>query len=237
MTFQSQEKLRAQRGNALIYILIAVALFAALSFMLGRQTDTSEVAALDREKARIVANQIVSYAAQAKQSVDNMLFANTRYEDLDFTTPDDRDFNDKPTIRKIFHPDGGGLNRGRIPKEAQGINKSDPPAGWYMGRFNNVDWTPSDREDVILTAHNIRQGVCEQLNRIITGSTDIPALKTTTKAVLIDSETEGYGNGLNVDFDTQGANPSCEACEKLVSLCVRSGGAAEFSFYSVLIDR
>lgn len=237
MTSQSQEKRSAERGNALIYILIAVALFAALSFMLGRQTDTSEVSSLDSEKARIVANQIVSYASQAKQSMDNMMFVNGGRPEIDFTTPDEDDFNDQPTGTKIYHPDGGGLNRGTIPKQAQGIGDTNPPTGWYMGAFNNFDWSPTNEDDVLLTAHNIDQNVCGALNELIIGSADIPVLSKSSKLFLIDSETEGFGQGLNENMKTEEPGADCLECADKAMMCVRSGGAGVYSFYAVLEAR
>ena len=39
---------KAEQGNALIYVLIAIVLFAALSFTLSNQTDTSEIDPVQR---------------------------------------------------------------------------------------------------------------------------------------------------------------------------------------------
>ena len=76
-----------ESGNALIYVLIAIALFAALSFTLARQSDTGEAGTLSDERAELYATQIISYAAQTKSALDQMLFIGTDIDDLDFIAP------------------------------------------------------------------------------------------------------------------------------------------------------
>jgi hypothetical protein len=133
-----------QRGNALIYVLVAIVLLAALSMTLGRQTDTSESSDLDDAKAEMYATQLMAYAAATKNSIDQMLFSNDKaLAQLDFTLPTQAGFNTAPTIYKVYHPDGGGLNAARLPADITTSAISDPVAGWYLGRFNNVEWTPT----------------------------------------------------------------------------------------------
>lgn len=232
-----QIKYKTQRGNALIYVLIAIALFAGLSFVLARQSDTSESSSLTEERAEIAASQILSYASQAKQALDQMLFTGARIDDLDFILPSDAAFNTPPTIYKVHHPGGGGLTRGNIPQEAMGSTVTTPPAGWYMGRFNNVEWTPTSASDIILTAYSLDRLVCERINEKITGNTTIPQLTDSIKETMIDDATPGYGGGANTDLTTDAAGDICPACHNLVSLCVQNQAGDVYGFYSVLVDR
>ena len=55
-----------ERGNAMIYVLIAIALFAALSFTLARQGDDGEASDMSDARAELYATDMISYAAQAK---------------------------------------------------------------------------------------------------------------------------------------------------------------------------
>lgn len=75
--------MRAQeRGNALFLILIAVALFAALSYAVtqsGRSSGT-----IDRESAMILAAQITQEAAAYRVAVDRMLLTGTDKTALQF---------------------------------------------------------------------------------------------------------------------------------------------------------
>ena len=117
-------------------MLIAIALFAALSFTLGRQSDTSEVGSLEGERAELYASQLISYATQTKSAIDQMLFTSASdIDDLDFMAPTDANFETAPVIHKVYHPQGGGLIPGTLPAQVVAEVTNDPEPGWYLGRF------------------------------------------------------------------------------------------------------
>lgn len=239
---------RSERGNALIYVLIAVVLFGALSFTLSRQTDTSEVGTLENERAELIATQLISYAADAKSAFDKMQFTGTRVGDVNVIPPSDPDFNSATTsdnLNKIFHPEGGGLNFARIPDratDASNITTPDDPApGWYMG-FNQVEWTPSTDTDLILTAYGLAPLVCGFINEKITGNTTIPVISDSVKETLVQKTIDGedmYSVGANVDLttDPDATSPAaiCPECHNQASLCVQEGGV--FGFYTIIGER
>lgn len=233
---------RTQRGNALIYVLIALALFAALGFTLMRSGDSSEAGRLDEDRAQLYVSQIVSYAAQAKSTFDQMNMQNTRAGQVDFMLPSHSDFNTTNTIHKIYHPDGGGLIPGSLPPAAIRATNittpADPAPGWYIGRFNNLDWTPRsvaeaaspDYEEIILTAYGLDPLICGLLNKNITGSATIPTMSSALKLVLVDDS--HYSTGTNVNMTTTGATPVCAACAGKGALCVQQGGI--YAYYNVI---
>lgn len=227
-------KRSGESGNALIYVLIAIVLFAALSFTLSRQTDTSEASGISDEKAELYATQLITYAAQAKSAIDQMLFTTTRVNALDFTPPTDASFDTGATITKIYHPNGGGLTPGTIPADAIGGSGSDPVPGWYMGRFNNVEWTKSSANDVILVAYQIKQEVCERINLKITGSTTIPDMTNSIKNTMID---DAFHTGTNTDLTTDAPGDICPDCHNLASLCVHNVAEDAYGFYTVVADQ
>jgi hypothetical protein len=232
----NRQKEKYERGNALIYVLIAIALFAALSMTLGRQSDTGEASGLSAEKAELYADQIIAYAAQAKSSVDQMLFTGTLIDNLDFTLPTDAAFNTPPHTAKVYHPEGGGLVPGRLPEEGVNQTDSDPVAGWYLGRFNTVEWTATTALDVILVAYQIAKPVCEKINMKITGSTAIPAMSASIKETMIDDAL--YGAGANADLTTDPTgSPVCADCHKRASLCVEDQANGLYGFYTIIADQ
>ena len=223
-----------ERGNALIYVLIAVALFAALSFTLGRQTNTNEAGGLSDQKADLYATQLISYAAQAKSALDQMGFTGTEANDFDFMLPTDANFNTGSHIHKVYHPAGGGLNPGRIPDSAATSAITDPPAGWYMGRFNNVQWTETVGQDVILVAYQIKREICEKINLKVNGSATIPAIDDSIRETMIDDD---LYTGSNVDLSTELAGDICPECDHVPSLCVQNQAGTAYGFYSILADQ
>lgn len=226
---------RSESGNALVYVLIAIVLFAALSFTLSRNSDTGEAGGLAEDRAEIYASQIISYAAQAKSVIDQMLFTGAEINDLDFTLPGEAGFETPPNIYKVYHPDGGGLNPGHIPEILQSSPGGAPDPGWYMGRFNNFDWTPTSADDVVLVAFQINSTVCAIINEKINGSRDIPQITTQLNEVFID---ENLHPQTNVDFTTGSSNICPDpACEQTASLCVLNAAGSAYGFFTVIADQ
>lgn len=228
-----------QRGNATIYILIVVALFAALTFILSRQSNTSESNTIDAQRMEILVNQVVSYPYQVKQSVEMMTMSGSETSDLDFILPDHANYNDPPVIHKVFHPEGGGLSLAALPPEVvSDAAYNDPPPGWYLGRFIDVDWTNTAEQDVILTAFPLREDVCRAINKKLLGYTDPPpVLGDTIQDLLIEDEyppTNNIHTGTNEPTLTAAL---CADCENRPTMCVGDASGTRFAFYSIIINQ
>lgn len=251
---------KGERGNVLIYVLIAIALFAALSFTLGRQTDTSEAGTLDEERANLYATQLITYASQVKSVYDQMemngalpdsAIPGDRYSDfIDFVLPNDTSgFNDPNTannIYKIYHPEGGGLTRASLPAnmiDDSNIGAGLPPADWYLGRFNDMDWSTPD-PDILLVAYGIAEAVCASINEKINGMPDIPVMTEPAHEVFVDENitfngaaTAQWTAGSQVpSITTTGGTPICAECNNMASLCVQGSGGV-YAYYSVTAER
>ena len=160
----------ALSGNALIYVLIAIALFGALSFTLSRQTaNNQEAVTMAAEEVELSAVRVLTYSAQVENVINQMLFIGSQYDDLDFVRPGEASFDTQPLSDKVFHPSGGGLTGKALESKVVAQIDNNPPAGWYLGRFNNVEWSDTSEEDVILVAHQIRQDICSYINGTLTG--------------------------------------------------------------------
>lgn len=106
--------MKSDAGNALFLILIAVALFAALSYAItssGRGSGD-----IDKEQASIAAAQIVQYGDAIYRAIQKMKIINGCSDyDISFyldTEPDLTFYQHTPETRdecKVFHPDGGGV--------------------------------------------------------------------------------------------------------------------------------
>lgn len=217
-----------ERGNILLYILIAVVLFAALMFMVtGSSTQEDATSDLTEGKTKIAANEIISYAASASNAIVQMENSGAMPADIDFMLPSNGSFNTAPTIYKLFHPDGGGLNYKPLPISAINDNGSGLAAGYYIGRFNSFAWTPSATNDIVFTAYEINQDVCTALNLKTSGSTTIPTVSgITLDNALVAASLHG---GSNANFTTT----HCASCDEKPALCV-TDGAGKYVFYSLL---
>ena len=221
-----------ESGNAMVYVLIVVALFAAITFVLSRQTDSTETDALSDEQAEILASNIQQSAMSLKQSVEQMTWTGTNIDDLDFVMPSDgAAFDAGSHVDKVFHPAGGNVSLPRIPDNALNETNTNPPARWYIGRFNNVGWTPTTAQDVILTAHQLNNAVCRRLNLRLTGDDTIPTLLDNVRRLVILSSETSPDPG-NISF----TSAECPECYGKPALCVldTTNGVNTYSFYSIV---
>lgn len=217
------------RGNAFVYILIAIALFGALTFALSGSQETTSVGELNEGRATIAANEILAYAAAAQNSITSLDRMGTNAATIDFVLPSNNtDFNDPPHINKLFHPEGGGLSYKLLPKDAAVAAVTGPEEGYYIGRFNNTEWTPTTAQDVLFTAYGINRQVCEELNYKITGSRTIPSVSDAA-ATFVDTE---YHSGPNADLMIS----DCATCDEKPALCI-DGSSGLYVFYSILVAK
>lgn len=219
----------ARRGNALIYILLALALLGGLTMVLSRTNDSGGDN-LDYEKTELLTAHMTAYAGSAKSAIDQMMMGGTSVNNLIFFSPNQASFDSTGNnIHKVYHPDGGGLAY-EIPDPNLFTGTSTvPPPGWYVGRFNNVQWTPTAANDIVLAAFGISQGVCASINKKTTGSATIPALGGTGNPATYFVNTTITGVA-NAAFTTA----VCASCEGYPSLCVSSGGATYFTYYNII---
>lgn len=110
--------IQKQQGNVLFLILIAVALFAALSYAVTKSTSGGGNA--DKEKARLLASEILSYYNSVNVAVLRMHISGVSLVDMCFddplwaTTGDVGDYRDNPSCsdntKRVFHSEGGGAS-------------------------------------------------------------------------------------------------------------------------------
>lgn len=220
--------IKNQKGNVFVYILIAVGLFAALMFVISKSaTQTDAAGELSEGESKIVAGEIITYAASATNTLSQMQQTGATINMIDFMLPSDTDFNIAPTIYKFFHPDGGGFNYKPLPTKASADDKTGLAAGYYIGRFNNIEWTPTTANDVVFTAYEIKESVCKELNQKVVGSTNIPTVTGDSLQNLFVYD--DLHSGTNANF----MKADCPICDEISALCV-TDGSGKYAFYSIL---
>lgn len=209
-----------QAGNAMVYVLIALALFGFLTITLSSQNDQADGQNLDDEQAALYANELMSYAASAQNAVDMMIATGSEIDDLDFVLPSDAAFNTPPHYNKVFHPLGGGLNYEEKFNEDAQNHATD--SQWAINTGINIVWTPTTANDVTISAYFVKQQVCEEINKTILGNTTIPVTASPHAEYFLSTGT--------TNFDMT----ECAACEGYPSLCVENDTNDNYSFYSII---
>lgn len=210
----------ADNGNALFLILIAVALFAALSYAVtqsgrGGGNTTKEV-------ALITASQITQHAASIRTTITRMILTGTSANEITFDTGTDH---------SVFDPAGGGATDAAPPAGASGNclagfpgcpfggpmgltslswgykGISDPTKGYYIADVG-TNTVPTGRESFAFLS-DIPLAVCEQINKGL----GLPATPAVTSDVFLGNGL-GLGNpayavGTNVIDGNPGVPFSC----------------------------
>jgi hypothetical protein len=179
---------REEKGNALFLILIAVALFAALSYAVSKSGTGS--GNISKEQTGIAAAQIIEYAGEVEQAVNRLTLAggcattDLRFYSTRFTNPAVFGAAPNATTEKcyIFYPNGGNIEWRPPPALAR-----DPAGPEYMyteglqilgvGRWGI---SPSGPYSELTMLAIVTKDVCDEINRRV-GTPGAP-LTTTVQA-------------------------------------------------------
>ncbi len=218
------------RGNAVIIILISVALFAALTFTLTKSMRGGHSSEITQASIEQHTSDLLTYAATAESVVEQMLFNGSTMDTIDPILPSDVNFEVGEDIHKLFHTSGGGLNY-KPAKEPPFVLISPAPAvqsAWVVTNATDVEWTITTANDLLLTAFGIEESICAKINEKITGSTTIPVLLGAGFADRAFAEEPAASDLTAV---------KCAACEGFPALCVTNDTADRWYFYSIIGSR
>lgn len=163
-----------EQGNVLFLILIAVILFAALSYAVTR-TGSNSGGAVDNEKDKIAAAQLIQYPAGLRAAMIRMVIGGTHADELRFDRPSD--FAGLSDLNvQLFHPHGGEATYADAPSN---MMASDTAGMWYFNIEVEVqdiglsDSGSPDGNDVMAFLPGIRKGLCASVNEDL-GISGIP---------------------------------------------------------------
>ncbi len=215
-----------ESGNIMIYILIAIVLFGGLTLVLSRQNQQAEGQSTTDEQIALQVQDMMTYSGVVGAAIDQIASLGTPYSSMVFINPASSNFETLTPMANVFHPKGGGINAPAYnPKIFSAA--TNPTPGWYIGRFNTVEGTPSTAQDIILTAHSITKPLCTALNKKLIGSATIPTMGANTAYYLVAGINHSLGNGTL----TQAI---CPTCYDKASLCVSNVAGTQWSFYSIV---
>lgn len=173
MSKQLRKNLRwKERGNVLFLILIAVALFAALSYAV---TSSSRSGGGDAggETSLISSAQITQYPASIRTAIIRMLVRGIQGNQLLFTAPANfsADLTNE-TLRNqaVFHPDGGAATLVTAPPE---VMEDGEQGTWFFNSLYEIEnvgrseigaATSNLGNDIIAFLPGIQNTVCIRLN-------------------------------------------------------------------------
>ena len=163
----SHNKTNGESGNVLFLILIAVALFAALSYAVTQSTRTGGGTG-DNETSLISSAQLTQYPAGIRTAVVRMIIGGTDVSNLEFNVPSA--FGSlSATGRGVFHPSGGGATYANAPVD---VMSAGTPGTWNFNAENQIDLIGTTNAggpttataEVIAFLPDISLTVCQRIN-------------------------------------------------------------------------
>ena len=161
---------KAERGNVLWFILLAIALLALLTIVLSRGGSSVDQSG-DIEQQRVRASQLLRYAAGIEVAIQQMTMRGVSENDISFenaiTTTSYTNASCTSSNCRVFDSGGGGQNYDRAPGGAN--DGSD----WIFTGANNVGTTADpvgttaavSGNDLVMLLANVPSALCLQINR------------------------------------------------------------------------
>jgi len=228
-----------ETGNVLFYVLIAVALLAALTFAVS-ESGRGNIKKLSDERARLYATEIIEYGNILANAVAQTRLRGYTAEQISFennTIAGYTNANCTDDICKIFHPSGGGVNYMSPPEDA------NDGSSWFIGGdtcidqigtgTSNCNSLTSVVNELILFLPDVDESVCVQINELLgidnpSGSPPAEALNSYNEA---NKWTGTYANLYAIGGVFVGVSTAC----------YRAAGPlppnGTYNFYKVLIAR
>ncbi len=168
-TAQIQQRV-SEKGNVLFLILIAVALFAALSYAV-TQSSRSGGGDTNNETNLISSAQITQYPSSIRTAIIRMMVSsNISANTLEFNPPSDFAACTNSNARCVFHPAGGGATYVLAPEDV--VTGSSPQAWVFNGQnevylvgtsvgANNESATTAE---IMAILPNVETSICNRIN-------------------------------------------------------------------------
>lgn len=228
--------MKSEKGNVLLIVLLAIALYGLLTFALSKSDDASSFGT-DVEELKAGLGQIYNYTATMKQAVQKMKTINNCGNDgidffLDTVTHANYQHASENPRCKLFVPKGGGMSFKILGGSA--LATEDSETYRFTGQQEIPDVGTNGNSELIVLV-NVTQEACIQMNKklgiVSSGST--PPDWSTVRHTQTDyfnggnSVDGGYitGESFNTDFTGKEAG------------CLHDDTEDEYFYYQVLIAR
>lgn len=218
------KKISNESGNAIVWVLIAVALFAALNYAFSSTSRTS-TSLLTNSEADAYASQIIAYGNEVKAAVKRMQLRSVDETEFSFGQTADAignapGHNPNCTTNKceVFHIEGGQLQ----PKIFENGSRS---------RAFFIDGVGTAEPELMLTIFDIGPETCLKINEIF---------NIGTVGVLPVHDTFSTDSSFDGTYTNSGANILGEVETSLSgqkAFCSQANIAGNYHFHQVLIAR
>lgn len=228
----------SQNGSAFFIILIAIAMFAMLSYAVS-QGSRSSASSLNAEQTIIAAQEILSYANTVAKAVQRMRLAGCKDTEIS------ADSSAMPQVNAAAPADeschiaslkGGKVNmQYRVPP-AYHVDASDPDSGaWLITASDDITGVGTNGcsdetcADLTLTVFDVKPEICAAMNKLL-GIDTMPADTDYDRSILWVG---AYDSSPNEVGNTVAGVPM----RGKTAACLNETGSNSYIFYQILIAR
>jgi len=228
--------MRREDGNVLFLILIAVALFAALSYAVTSSTRSSGGDA-SSETNLISSAQIVQYPSAVGTAIVRMVISGINIDEIRFNRPAEFAELDTTSIG-VFHPSGGAQTY--IPAPAD-MMVAATQGQWVFNaelEVPDIGVAGAGGNDIIAYLIGIKQSICSKINSEYGLGASIPVLNADRSAQyslrMYDDGTTDYAFPTTdmPDLDDGSASLNGQPFG-----CFQNAGGGDYVYYHVVVER
>ncbi len=234
---------KSEKGNVLFLILIAVALFAALSYAVTQST-RSGGGSTEREKAILSSASMTQGPTAMRTALIRMVLGGVDVADLLFNTPSTFGaVSDKGLL--VFHPTGGGAVYQRAPADL--MTGQNQGTWFYNASFDipEIGTDGSGGNDIIAFLPGVTTSVCRQVNEEFAISTTgctltaaVPNLAAAADETKVRTNLDSAGGAFPTADEDDIQGNGCTSFTGQPSGCFYSSdNGGENVYYSVLLER
>lgn len=226
---------RAESGNVLVYILIAIALLASLSYAVS-QSSRGSGSQITQERVNLMATEILDYADLIGKAVVQLKLRGCDSESasdsnkISFRQSDDASYNHataSDTDCRIFDISGGGMSFRDAPDNASNISPSILFDGNMEVENMGTTCAGASCSDLLILFRDIQENLCIRLNEMVnvTNPSGAPPVETSFNFVPF------------VGLYTYNGTLGDEAAELDGKKAGCANDSGTYHFYKVLISR
>lgn len=224
-----------ERGNVLFLVLIAVVLFAALSYAVTQST--RQQGTKPGQGDLIGAAELNQYPAALRMTTLTMAVEGIAVDELEFNPP--ADFAALSSIKAgVFHPDGGGAS---YQMAAAALMAANDPGMWYYNmefEIENIGLSAGSSftgNDLIAFLPGIKEGICAKVNDHIGLSTIPQASADLSGSYKVTMDNMYVLPGGETVLGAAGGNGTNDLTGQPFG-CFRNADG-DYVYYQVLMDR
>ena len=218
---------QSESGNVIFYILIAIALIAALSYAVSSSSRSGGDSALSEERARILATEILEYSNAIATATSLLKLRGCSDLEISFENQTLTGYanSNSPNnnICDIFHINGGGITYQK-PNSAASNSQN-----WGFTGSRDIVGVGTTSPDLFLILHDVNREVCMKLNDML----NVPRTSGNAPADNGGDMTAFTGSYASGDaLGDEDAN-----LERQPKACYHDGDDDVYRFYYTLIAR